>query len=675
MKKAILIIYLIGIIILSFATFIERKNGSEWVHNNIYGSSYFVILWIILGVSMCGVLFRKKYFNHTGLLHLSFVVMIIGGCFTHFSSKHGAIYLRQCDNATDLKMYSVHSFIDESTGKPCLLPFSIALDTFIIQYYPGTLTHKNYISKVHIHAQTSRTEKISMNSVLSINDYHFFQGTFDKDLHGTWLLINYDPWGTPIIYCGYLLFFLSILWTLFSKKSKYRIMLNNPLLKQLSVFILIMITGINLVNAQSVSPEIAKSYQSKQVIYLGRLSPLNTVARNFIVKLYGDYSYKGQSPEQVLLGCLTYPELWKNEPLFKIKSKTLQYYLNCGEYACFSDFFDNQNNYKLGHLLTTYYSLSEQRNWQKEAIIIDQKVAMFMMLRKGTLYKPVKQTLTDPSTQLKISAELWYNKIGLVGILYKLNLALGSLLFFFLWSKRFFKYLSSKKKLIHSLLFVSFFSLSIEIALRCYISGQLAFGSGYETLLLMAWCFMLLSLFLHRKTLLSECFGFLLSGFTLLIAHTSQMNPQITLLDPVLISPLLGIHVILIMASFSILGFIFLNSLTAIVFFFKKEQTEVSRLALLSKVLLYPSISLLGLGILMGSIWANTSWGRYWGWDPKEVWALITFLVYSLAFHENVFSFLRKPIYFHFYLMSAFSIVVMTYWGINTFFGGLHSYS
>lgn len=675
MKRGILIVYFIGIIILSFATFIEREKGSEWVHNHIYSSFYFILLWVTLGIFICGVIFKKKYFNTNGLLHFSFVLMIIGGCVTHFSSKRGTIHLRQCNNTAELKMYSVHSFIDESTGKLCFLPFSIALDTFIVKNYPGTQTHENYISKVLIYTETKRAEEISMNKVLSIDHYRFFQGSFDEDHHGTWLLVNYDPWGTPIIYGGYLLFFVAVLWNFFSKKSKFRIMLKDPLLKQLCVFLFIMFGGVTVSKAQSVSRDVANHFQDKQVIYLGRVTPLNTVARNFIVKLYGDYSYKGQSPEQVLLGCLIYPTLWKKEPLFRIKSKSLQHYLNCKEHASFSDFFDNENNYKLAEILTTISSSSKLESWQKEAINVDQKVAMFMMLQNGTLYKPVKQVLTSPSERLKLSVELWYNKIGLVGVLYKLNLALGSIIFLFLWSKRSFKSLSSKRKIIHSFMFISFILLSIEIILRCYISGQLAFGSGYETMLLMAWCFMLLSLFLHKKALLSECFGFLLSGFTLLIAHTSQMNPQITLLDPVLLSPLLGIHVILIMASFSILGFVFLNSLTAIIFFLKKEQTEVDRLALLSKVLLYPSISFLGLGILVGSLWANTSWGRYWGWDPKEVWALITFLVYSVAFHENVFTFLRKPLYFHLFLMFAFSIVIMTYWGINSFFGGLHSYS
>lgn len=676
MKKGILIVYLIGIIILAFATFIERVNGSEWAHNHIYGSSYFIILWVSLGISMCSILFKKAFFNSTSLLHLSFLVMIIGGCFTHYTSKHGMIHLRQCANITDLRLFAVHSFIDESTAKPCLLPFSISLDTFIVKNYLGTQTPENYISKVKIHAKTDRTEEISMNKVLNVNQYRFFQGSFDEDLQGTWLLVNYDPWGTPIIYGGYLLFFLSILWNLLSPKSRFRMMLNDPLLKRISMFLLISVASITITKAQTISQDIAKSYQSKEVLYLGRVTPLNTVARDFIVKLYGKYSYNGQSPEQVLLGCLTYPDLWKKEPLFTIKNKTLQRYLNCKEYACYTDFFDIHGNYKLEEQLHKAFSSSmQQKEWRKEIIAIDQKVAMFTMLRSGTLYKPVSPTFVNSSTPLKITAELWYNKIGIVNFLYKFNLILGGVMLLFLLSKRSFKQFNIQRWAIYLLLLFSFIFLSIEILLRSYISGQLALGSGYETMLMMAWFFLLLSILLHRTTILSVCFGFILSGFTLLIAQISQMNPQITLLDPILLSPLLGIHVILIMAAFSLLGFIFLNSLIAIVYFYKKEHIEIQRLALLSKVLLYPSVSFLGLGILIGSIWANTSWGRYWGWDPKEVWALITFLVYSLAFHDHIFTFLRKPIYLHLFLLLAFSMVVMTYWGINTYFGGLHSYS
>ena len=186
---------------------------------------------------------------------------------------------------------------------------------------------------------------------------------------------------------------------------------------------------------------------------------------------------------------------------------------------------------------------------------------------------------------------------------------------------------------------------------------------------------MLIALCLQHRFSLMACFGFLLSGFTLLVASIGQMNPQITPLIPVLSSPLLSLHVSLIMMSYALLGFIMLNGIAAIIYFRKNEEEQVERLTLLSRILLYPATLILALGIFIGAVWANISWGRYWAWDPKEVWALITLLIYGIAFHTQSIKVFRKPIFFHIFLIAAFTTVLMTYFGVNYFLGGMHSYA
>ena len=96
---------------------------------------------------------------------------------------------------------------------------------------------------------------------------------------------------------------------------------------------------------------------------------------------------------------------------------------------------------------------------------------------------------------------------------------------------------------------------------------------------------------------------------------------------------------------------------------------------LLSQLFLYPAEFLLTAGIFIGAIWANISWGRYWGWDPKEVWALITMLIYAFAMHSTSFAWLRKPVHYHWFMVLAFLAVLITYFGVNFFLGGLHSYA
>jgi len=161
-----------------------------------------------------------------------------------------------------------------------------------------------------------------------------------------------------------------------------------------------------------------------------------------------------------------------------------------------------------------------------------------------------------------------------------------------------------------------------------------------------------------------------------------MLNPQITPLVPVLTSPLLTIHVAILMMAYALAGFMMMNSLIVlfIILFARKESTShtieyVERLKLLSELFLYPCTLLLGVGIFIGAVWANISWGRYWGWDPKEVWALISFIIYGLSFHRIPLKWFKSTFFFHSYLLFAFSSILMTYFGVNFFLGGMHSYA
>lgn len=149
---------------------------------------------------------------------------------------------------------------------------------------------------------------------------------------------------------------------------------------------------------------------------------------------------------------------------------------------------------------------------------------------------------------------------------------------------------------------------------------------------------------------------------------------------PVLGSPLLSVHVCLVMISYTLLAFMFLNGLSAIVIarmtgdaVAKGERVET--LAAISRTLLTPAVAFLAAGIFVGAIWANQSWGRYWGWDPKEVWALITMMVYAIPLHTSVARGLARPLALHIFLVAAFATVIMTYFGVNYLLGGMHSYA
>lgn len=172
-------------------------------------------------------------------------------------------------------------------------------------------------------------------------------------------------------------------------------------------------------------------------------------------------------------------------------------------------------------------------------------------------------------------------------------------------------------------------------------------------------------------------FGFLLSGFFLLVSHIGQMDPQIGKLMPVLNSPLLSLHVSIIMMSYALLSVTFICGLTALIsrFITFQHSPSAAHLQLLSLLFLYPALTTLGLGIFIGAIWANVSWGTYWSWDPKETWALITFMVYAVVVHTRTLPALRRPMTYHLYVTLAFLTVLITYFGVNYFLGGMHSYA
>lgn len=141
---------------------------------------------------------------------------------------------------------------------------------------------------------------------------------------------------------------------------------------------------------------------------------------------------------------------------------------------------------------------------------------------------------------------------------------------------------------------------------------------------------------------------------------------------PVLASPLLSVHVLLVMTAYTLLALVMLNSLYALTIGSPDKRTAAIALSL--KVL-RPAVVFLACGIFVGAIWANQSWGRYWGWDPKETWALITLLIYSLPLHRRLLHLMRKPLWLNLYLSIAFLSVVMTYFGVNFLLGGMHSYA
>ncbi len=731
MKKLSFGLFIVMIFCLSVATFVEKFHGTDYVYAYIYSSWWFVAFWMLLVIAAFIYLLKKKVYKLKAvfMLHCSFAVILVGAFLTFTTGIRGNIHLRQGEPA--------NSFIEEKAGEIQELPFVLVLDSFQIDYYAGTHAPADYLSKVHLMEDNETIHQvISMNNILSHNGYRFYQNSFDKDLRGTYLSVNYDHWGIPVTYGGYLLLALSMVWILFSHKSEFWNLLHHPLLKQVSILFLLFFFSEKLsASPSTIDKEEAKQFGTVQMLYNNRVCPVQTFARDFTLKVTGKAAYKEFSPEQVLAGWIFFPQKWQYEPMIKVKSEELQRLLGVKEKACFRDFFTSKKEYRLAAYWSQLHQGGKQSSLLKAITEVDEKVQLIVMLQQGTLISffpcsqkgdiqwfspiselPVNMTVNQKQfirgvftllyetieqgehqkfsmliskiksyqqkegglsalSENKVKAELLYNRIDFSTLLYRINLTLGLLAFIFFFIKAVPKFFSL-------LLLCSFLFHSFGMFLRAYISGRFPMSNGYETMLFVAECIMLIALLFRHKFSFITAFGLLLSGFALLVASLGQMNPQITPLMPVLSSPWLSLHVSFIMVSYSLFGFMMLNGLTAILLslfgkrrYNEKNSEQIERLAIISRLFLYPATFFLGIGIFIGAVWANVSWGRYWSWDPKEVWALITLMVYALAFHTTSLVIFRKAIFFHLFMIIAFCTVLMTYFGVNYFLGGMHSYA
>ncbi|MCQ2254111.1 MAG: cytochrome c biogenesis protein CcsA [Bacteroidaceae bacterium] len=222
-----------------------------------------------------------------------------------------------------------------------------------------------------------------------------------------------------------------------------------------------------------------------------------------------------------------------------------------------------------------------------------------------------------------------------------------------------------------------FLYLTLSITLRWIVSGHVPLSNGFETMQFMAWLVItmtLLSSITHyslRITHLSTL-GPLVSSFAMLVSVLACGSPQLTPLMPVLQSPLLAIHVLMVMIAYSLFAILTLISLQALCQSKAQIKNHTSYIKN-HKYLLFPAVALLTIGIFTGAVWANVSWGRYWGWDPKETWALITLMIYAIPLHKSLFTTNVRA--YHIYMIFAFLAVIITYFGVNFFLSGMHSYA
>ncbi len=714
LKRTIIIVYLALIVCMGVATILEKYHGPIFSSNYIYGTWWFSALWAVLAAtSICWIMKRRMRRWSLITLHGALLLILSGALLTHLTSHQGTLHLRVGEQS--------HQYVGTDQMSAAIdLPYDVRLDSFVTSFHTGTTSAFDYKSYLTITKGTKEEKAVvSMNNVYSSEGVRLYQSSFDDDTRGSTLAVNSDPWGIPLTYVGYALLFISLLWMLFDPRGTFRRLLNHPLVKKCGA-VLLLITAVTIpsaVSAQRVLPDsLAQKFGNLYIHHNGRICQVQTLALDFTKKISGKRCYEGFSAEQVLTGFIFYANDWSQAPIIRVKGKVKDELALPG-HCSFNTFFDTSHGYLLGPLVEEYYH-GKTDKLHDEAMRYDDKLQLILQLRQGRLLKlfpfPSQQTglnwysptdkLPDdmeeerekyihtifsylyqdalaenyermsetidkmllyqhtyggesiPSTS-KIHAERIYNAIPFTTILFMLNLLMVVVSLF-------------AHRLSTIALALSWIALTCCIVLRGIISGSVPMSNGYETMLLTAWLITLTSLLLCRRFPILVTFGFLMSGFFLLVSHIGQMDPQITHIMPVLNSPLLSIHVSIIMMAYALLSITFVCGVTGLIL-----KKKANYLHVLSQIFLFPALAALGIGIFTGAIWANVSWGTYWSWDPKEVWALITLMVYAVAAHSHSIPALRKPQIYHLYMVLSFLTLLMTYFGVNYFLGGMHSYA
>ena len=296
----------------------------------------------------------------------------------------------------------------------------------------------------------------------------------------------------------------------------------------------------------------------------------------------------------------------------------------------------------------------------------------------------IQKTYSAPilPSQKRVQMEITYNHLKIFPSLIGVYSLLGLIAIFI----GFFEVLKTKKlpKIELSLVVLGWLALILHtgnMILRWYISGHAPWSNAYESIVFIAWGSAFASLMFFKRSMLALGAGLFMAGMFMMVAHLNNIDPQITNMVPVLKSYWLLIHVAVITSSYGFLAVgSMLGLLNMILFGIRKYKNldlefqikEVNNIIYLS---LYIGLALLSIGTFLGGVWANESWGRYWSWDPKETWSLITMIAYAIIIHTKMIPKMRGEFIFSLLAFLTFFFVLMTYFGVNFYIAqGLHAY-
>lgn len=748
-------------LILAAATFVENSYGPAVAREHFYYAPWFILLQLLQAVNLLAMFLQGSYFKRISkgslIFHGAFVFIWLGAAVTHYVGVTGIMHIREGETVSSM----MH---DEGAGMgKTSLPFSVTLDDFRLQRYPGSHSPMSYESDLVIKKgdEAPVQATVRMNKVIDIDGYRLFQSSFDPDEQGTILSVSYDRPGMQLTYIGYFLLFAGFVLTLFSKKSRFgRLRRELGEMKKnmpYCVLFLLALSGVaggQTVHAQQpcVSSQHAGKFGSLVVLNPnGRLEPVNSYTSAILRKLYGADKLNGINSDQFFLNLLSFPDEWGAYPFIKVDNKELlQRFGRSGKYIAWEDVFDSEGNYILTDEVNDIYAkpASERKRMDSDLLKLDESVnivyrimqhqllslfpdendaqgkwysagdelnvfqgkdSLFVSkimdwyiyelgngVRSGNWEEADKivgmmnifqqaKSKTPAIDNQRVKAELLYNQLNLFFWCRLAYLILGGILLFIACGEIIADFKWGKKVcgILIALLVIAFLAHTSGVLLRWYISGRAPWANAYESMICTSWMLVGGGLLFARRFRILPALAGLLGGIMLFVAGLNHLNPEITPLVPVLQSYWLMSHVAIIMIGYVFFALCALTGLFNLILMSLlsatnrvKLQFRIREFTLLNEMAMILGLFFMTAGTFLGAIWANVSWGRYWGWDPKETWALISIVVYALVLHIRFIPLLKGKTTWCFNLLSVVAIlsVIMTWFGVNYYLSGLHSY-
>lgn len=671
------------------------------------------------------------------------------------------------------------------------LPFSIKLNDFIAEKYPGTEKgYSSFKSKITVIDERPFDYDIYMNHILDHKGYRFFQSSFHPDEKGTVLSVNHDFWGTWITYIGYFLLYAGLMGIMFFGDTRFKKLgemlekVRSKKAKLTTVILFLLSMNVfsqqehvhsendghehqstapptsefvdSLINETLVSKDHAAKFGELIIQDNGRMKPINTFASELLRKMSKSDTYKDMDANQFLLSVLQNPLAWYYVDFMYMKSgnDSLRKIIGVDEeakYVKVIDFIDKQGRSKIEPYLDEAYATNTPNQFQKDFKNAYERLWLFNNAQSGEILRiyplpddennkwissvdlqngrvNIKDTLYSnfvknsipfylmalreanttgnydkadkileafkknqlnyasevlPSEK-RIKAEVLYNKYDIFKKLYSWYMYAGGLMFLLIILQIFIdkKWIDISVKIFKYVIIGLFVLHTLGLIVRWYVSGHAPWSDAYESMIYVSWATMGMGLLFARKSDLTVASTAFVASMILMIAHWQWMDPAIANLQPVLNSYWLMVHVSIIVGSYGpftlgmILGVV---ALLLMILTTEKNKAKmdlnIKEITIITELALTVGLVMLTIGNFLGGQWANESWGRYWGWDPKETWALISIMIYAFVIHMRLIPGLRSRWTFNFFAIAAYASIMMTYFGVNFYLTGLHSYA